>query len=253
MTENKDLNNVSAAVIDALRAGRNTNRAAYKAARSEAFRAGYDKFLKEALDSSNKHEAKKQRATALSIRRSNKFASEANFANAVFDAPVSFRNVKFASEANFANAVFNAPVSFQDAEFISKAEFTNTVFKDLVIDFPEADYRFEEVSNRAIVDSVNHGEESGNNTDKEPAPQVKSPVVKVAEPMRTLDHVNLTHIKSLNESFSKYQSDIAKRFQLVDLSSYDNFFEALESLGNLIFGKIEAWGEVADRISSNFL
>ena len=111
MTENKDLNNVSAAVIDALRAGRNTNRAAYKAARSEAFRAGYDKFLKEALDSSNKHEAKKQRATALSIRRSNKFASE----------------------ANFANAVFNAPVSFQDAEFISKAEFTNTVFKDLVI------------------------------------------------------------------------------------------------------------------------
>ena len=274
MTENKDLNNVSAAVIDALRAGRNTNRAAYKAARSEAFRAGYDKFLKEALDSSNKHEAKKQRATALSIRRSNKFASEANFANAVFDAPVSFRNVKFASEANFANAVFNAPVSFrnvkfaseanfanavfnapvsfQDAEFISKAEFTNTVFKDLVIDFPEADYRFEEVSNRAIVDSVNHGEESGNNTDKEPAPQVKSPVVKVAEPMRTLDHVNLTHIKSLNESFSKYQSDIAKRFQLVDLSSYDNFFEALESLGKSNFGKIEAWGEVADRISSNF-
>ena len=274
MTENNDLNSISAAVIDAQRAGRNTNHAAYKAARSEAFRAGYGKFFKEALDLGSKYEAENRGVTVLSISRSNKFASEANFANAVFNAPVSFRNVKFASEANFANAVFNAPVSFrnvkfaseanfanavfnapvsfQDAKFMSKAEFTNTVFKDLVIDFPKADYSFEEISNSAISDSVTHGEAAQDNADKESVTQVKPPMVKVAEPMRTLDLANLTHIKSLHENLSKYHSNIEKMFQSVDLSSYAKFFEAVKSLEKSNVGKIEALGEVIDRTSSNF-
>ena len=251
MTENKDLNNVSAAVIDAQRAGRNTNRAAYKAARSEAFRTGYDKFFKETLGLSNKHEAENREVTVLTIG-SSKFASEANFANAVFDTLVSFRNVKFASEANFANAVFNAPVSFQDAKFIAKAEFTNTVFKDFVIDFPEANYRFEEVSNSAIPDSVTYGEAVQDNADEESVTQVKSPVGKGAGLARTLDPSNLAYIKSSNEGLSKYYSNTAKRFHPVDFSSYANFFEAVEALKKSNFGTIVTWGEVAYRISSNF-
>ena len=58
-------------------------------------------FFKETLGLSNKHEAEDREVTVLTIG-SSKFASEANFANAVFDTLVSFRNVKFASEANFA-------------------------------------------------------------------------------------------------------------------------------------------------------
>ena len=135
---------------------------------------------------------------------------------------------------------------------MSKAEFTNTVFKDLVIDFPKADYSFEEISNSAISDSVTHGEAAQDNADKESVTQVKPPMVKVAEPMRTLDLANLTHIKSLHESLSKYHSNIEKMFQSVDLSSYAKFFEAVKSLEKSNFGKIEALGEVIDRTSSNF-
>ncbi len=135
---------------------------------------------------------------------------------------------------------------------MSKAEFTNTVFKDLVIDFPKADYSFEEISNSAISDSVTHGEAAQDNADKEFVTQVKPPMVKVAEPMRTLDLANLTHIKSLHESLSKYHSNIEKMFQSVDLSSYAKFFEAVKSLEKSNFGKIEALGEVIDRTSSNF-
>ena len=135
---------------------------------------------------------------------------------------------------------------------MSKAEFTNTVFKDLVIDFPKADYSFEEISNSAISDSVTYGEAAQDNADKESVTQVKPPMVKVAEPMRTLDLANLTHIKSLHESLSKYHSNIEKMFQSVDLSSYAKFFEAVKSLEKSNFGKIEALGEVIDRTSSNF-
>ena len=135
---------------------------------------------------------------------------------------------------------------------MSKAEFTNTVFKDLVIDFPKADYSFEEISNSAISDSVTHGEAAQDNADKESVTQVKPPMVNVAEPMRTLDLANLTHIKSLHESLSKYHSNIEKMFQSVDLSSYAKFFEAVKSLEKSNFGKIEALGEVIDRTSSNF-
>ena len=135
---------------------------------------------------------------------------------------------------------------------MSKAEFTNTVFKDLVIDFPKADYSFEEISNSAISDSVTYGEAAQDNADKESVTQVKPPMVKVAEPMRTLDLANLTHIKSLHERLSKYHSNIEKMFQSVDLSSYAKFFEAVKSLEKSNFGKIEALGEVIDRTSSNF-
>lgn len=135
---------------------------------------------------------------------------------------------------------------------MSKAEFTNTVFKDLVIDFPKADYSFEEISNSAISDSVTYGEAAQDNADKESVTQVKPPMVKVAEPMRTLDLANLTHIKSLHESLSNYHSNIEKMFQSVDLSSYAKFFEAVKSLEKSNFGKIEALGEVIDRTSSNF-